>query len=282
MPTAAELGNSVSDIFNRELQLDKNQSLKVAHIISHDPNFNRKPDYWLNVFNISHLAYVRHRPVDFPTINIAACPRGEEWILAVKVPSVVNYKYASADTGQPVFNSLRGERFATDLINPANLGEDIWADAGNSELDQMHGGSDDLTRRGVFWSRNEIPSAQELAKARARLEKHYRELCQKARDMAAQGKTTEIGAEAHEAADYLHLSESWHMRTAVGIPCPNCGEMIQPNVAFHTSGVAGVCILDWRKAIAAGVKKREDVPLELRWWKDEPAKPVEEAPRGHK
>src|SRR5689334_2061501 len=257
---SASLGNSVSEIFNNNLKLDQDQALKVATIISGNPNFNRQPDYWLYIFNIAPVEFVRHRPVDFPTIRIQACPKGQPYVMAVRVPNTINYKSIVAETGQPSFDSIVGERFCTDLVNPANLSNDMWRDIGNGDMDQMHGGGDDLSRRGVFWSRNQVPTAEELGKAKARMERHYRECIQKADDLARAGKVAEIGAEAHIAADYLHISTSWHMQTSVNEPCPNCGENIKSGVAYHASTVGGICVLDWQRTIASGVKTKADVP----------------------
>ena len=292
MPTlvesrAAAIAGSVSEIFNQQYKLDQNQALKVADIIGHDPNFNRKPDYWINVFNISSLSFVRHRPVDFPTIRIEACPKGQPWMLAVRVPNIVNYKWTSAETGQPSFSSIRGERFATDLINPANLGEQMWIEITDPMMDEMHGGSDDLSRRGVFWSRrqpfnhcavcdsdkicpdHDVPSAEDLTRARTRMERHYRLLTQRADAMANDPKTRgDIGEEHHHAADYLHINAAWHLRTQVQEGCPNCGEPVNPGIAYHMSSM-GPCILDWKRAVSAGIKMKADVPEEHRWWTEE-------------
>lgn len=297
---AAALGDSVSTIFNQQAQLDRNQFLKVASIIGNDPNFNRKPDYYINVFNIAPVEHVRHRPVDFPTIKIDACPKGEPWALVVRVPNIVNYKWVNPDTGQPSFSSVAGERVATDLINPANLSNNMWQEVSNSDMDQMHGGGDDLSRRGVFWSirqksngpceqcdgaqicpEHDVPNPEDLRWAKARLERHYREVVQKAEDLARTGKMTEIGAEAHIAANYLHVNSTWHIHTAVQEPCPNCGDQINPGIAYHASSIGGICVLDWPRCVAAGVKKREDVPIELRWW-DESDQPQADSDEGHK
>ena len=265
---AAALGPSVSDIFNQELKVDRDQALKVATIISRDPNFNRPPDYYINIFNISPLEFTRHRPVDFPTIKILGCPKGQPYVLSVRVANVINYKWVSADTGQPSFSSIRGERWATDLINPANLGEDIWAETVNGDMDQFHGAGDDLSRRGVFWSRNDVPTADELRKCRSKMERHYRSVVESAEKLARKGHGDEIGDEAHVAADYLGVSAPWHVISEVSQSCPNCGDPIKSGVAFHPSAL-GPCIIDWERTVAAGVKKREDVPIEKRWWVDE-------------
>jgi len=270
---------TVSEIMNRERMLDANQSLKVASIIASDPSYNRPPDYWINIFNISQvempgepgISFVRHRPTDFPTLRIRRCPPGQPWVLALRVGNIVHYKIPAPDTGQVNFASIDGERWATDLINPANLGRSMWTNQDNSDMDQMHGGSDDLSRRGVFWSLKVEPTAEELAKARARMEKHYRQEVQKAEDLARAGKISEIGSEAHAAADYFRESYGWHVKTSVLDSCPNCGEPIKSGIAYHQSPL-GLCVLDWKRTVAAGVRTKADVPEDQKWWADEPPK----------
>lgn len=260
---------TASDIFNQERMRDRNQAFAVASIISKDAGYNAPPAYYLNIFNISPVEHVRQRPPDFPRIVIRACPKGDPWMLSVRVPNLIHYKIVSPDTGQPSFMSLRGERWATDILNPANLGENIWAEAGKTTLEDLHGGSDDLTRRGCFWTRNDKPTTEELKLCRNKLEKHYRHVVQLAEDLARTGKMNEIGGEAHIAADYLHVNSAWHLVTAVQEPCPNCGQPINPGIAYHPSAVGGVCVIDWKRSVAAGVKTKADVPEEMRWWTPE-------------
>ena len=262
---------TVSDIFNQQMVEDRNQNLGAAGIIGRNKDYNREPDYYLNIFNISTLPFVRHRPPDFPTIQIKACPKGEPYVLAVRVADTIRYKWITAETGAPAFDSIAGERWATDLINPANLGNEMWTEVTNPALQQFHGGGDDLSVRGVFWTRNEVPTAEELGKARSRMENHYRGLVRQAEQMAADPKRAgEIGEEHHHAADYLRVNATWHMRTVLGEPCPNCGDMVNPGIAFHMSSSGMRCILDWKRAVSAGAAKKDEVPEELRWWEEEP------------
>ena len=193
---------TVSDIFNQQYQQDRNQQLGAAAIIGRNRDYNREPDYWIYVFSIVPREFIRRRPPDFPMIRLSGCPKGEPWALVAKVPDTVRYKWISAETGDPVFDSIPGERFATDLINPANLGNQMWVDVSTPDMDQMHGGGDDLSRRGVFfWSRNAKPTTEELNRSKVRLEKHYRECVAKANALAASPKTIdEIGEEHHLAA----------------------------------------------------------------------------------
>jgi hypothetical protein len=275
--TAANYGESVSSIMNQQNRLDRDETLAAAMVIGQDRNYNREPDYWLYVFNISTRTFVRHRPPDFPNITLRACPAGQPYVLAARVRDTINYKVKDVGTGQTSLMSISGERWATDLINPANLGNQMWTEVSNPEMDLLHGGGDDLSRRGVFWSRNEVPTPEELARSRTLMERHYRLLVEQAEELAGDPKTRrEIGAEHHLAAEYLHMNSSWHVRTAVQEACPNCGEPVNPGIAYHPSAVGGVCVLDWKRAVSAGVKTKAEVPEDQRWWKEEPEPPAPE------
>jgi hypothetical protein len=39
--------------------------------------------------------------------------------------------------------------------------------------------------------------------------------------------------------------------------CPNCGERIKAGVAFHKQEEGTLCILDWKRAVASGVRTRQ-------------------------
>lgn len=285
---SAQFGSSVSEIFNQELAIDQNAVLKAASIISRDPNYNRRPDYWINVFNITPVEHKRNRPKE---IVLRGCQKGQLWVISFRVPNIKNYAWTNACTLQPEFASIRGERFATDLLNPANLSENIWVPIGTGDMDLMHGNGEDLTRRGFFWELrqksdgycqscddgmkvcpvHDVPSAEALRKTKDKLEIHYDMMVKLGERLANDPKTAiEIGEEHHRAAEYLNINTTWHRRTVIQNACPNCGEPINPGIAYHMSSM-GPCILDWQKAVAAGMKKREDVPNELRWWSNDTA-----------
>jgi len=262
--------------FVDESARDANLMSQAIQVLGFDVNLQRPPAYWIYIYNIAPIEHIRHRPPQYSAIRISACPPDKEYIRALPIPDVVNHKWPNPDTGQLTYYGERAERFATDLINPSNLSNDMWAEV-NPENQWIDGGTDDLSKRGVFWSRNEVPTKEELKKSKTRMERHYRELFQRAEDLARSGKAVEIGREHHIAADYLHMGSSWHVVTAVPEACPNCGEPIKPGIAYHPSAVGGICILDWKRTCAAGLKTKADVPEESRWW-TEPPKP--EIPKG--
>lgn len=230
-----------------------------------DPNLNRKPDYLLHVFSIARKPFVVRRPPNFPTVTFAACPKNKDWAEVAVIPNVVNYRWVDGVTGEVRSQGEAGERVATDLLNPANLGTDIWA-ASDEQSGWVDGGSDDLTRRGLFWSRHATPEPWELARCRTRLENHYRSLIAQADDLVQNGERKALTPEHHLAAEHFKLKTTWHSIADPQRNCPNCGEQVGDSVAFHRNSLGMICVLDWKRAVEAGVKTRADVPENLRWW----------------
>jgi hypothetical protein len=230
-----------------------------------NPYVDRRPDYWIHVFNISRQKFLVRRPPAFPVIEIPACPNDKPYIEVLRIPNIVNEKSlnALASGGSEVqVTPIFGERFAMDIINPANEGADMWQEMGTSWIDS---GGDDLSRRGVFWTLNEEPTGEELRKARVWMERHYRKLIKDAEELSKRNRPGDIIPEAHLAADHFKLSLAWHTDAEVPASCPNCGEPIKEGIAFHSSNGI-LCVIDWKRAVASGVKKRDDVPQEKRWW----------------
>lgn len=235
-----------------------------------DPNLNRAPDYLLHIFSIAHKAFVVRRPPQFSMVTFAACPKKADYIRVAVIPNIVNYRWIDSASGETRTLGEAGERVATDFLNPANLGIDIWAGA-DEQSSWIDAGSDDLTRRGLFWTRNETPAPWELERCRARMENHYKNLLAQADDLVQNGDRKALTPEHHLAAEYFKLKTAWHSIAEPQRNCPNCGEQIGDGLAFHRNSMGMLCVIDWKRTVNAGVKTREDVPENLRWWGPSPA-----------
>jgi hypothetical protein len=235
--------------------------------LSQHPWANRKPDYFIYVYNTVDREYHVARPPFFPDIRIDRCPKNEKYALVMKIPNIMNVRDRNVDTGEPIINPQYGERFAMDVINPQNIGIDMWAQPSDSQK-WVDGGSDDLSLRGVFWTKNNPPTDEELRKCKTRLEAFYRARIERANRIASDPRIPreEITPEDHAACDYFQISPGWHNLMQMPVSCENCGEQIKEGVPFHVHPVLGICVRDWKGAVNAGVKKREDVPQDKRWW----------------
>jgi|SRR5579862_3522895 len=275
-----------------------------------DANLMRAPDYFITLFNIVDRKFVIQRPPSFPMIVLAPCPRDKPWKAVARIPNIVNEKFVAAESGETQIRGIIGERFATDLLNPSNTGIDMWADISDDAALWIDKGTDDMTKRGLFWAGGRQPGREvlcdncgavedtedrileghdrraycrkcdqvysprpndaDLAKCKGRLERFYRQLLTQAEEYARNQQFREIGYEHHLSADYFGLNSSWHQTIQAPQLCEYCGDAIKAGIAYHMSSSGLMCIRNWKSAVKAGVKQRSDVPIEERWWKDEP------------
>jgi hypothetical protein len=276
----------------RTLTQESNMQTVRLTDFSGNAYLDRQPEYYLSVFNIAPKQFVVNRPPQFSTIVFARCPEGQPWAKVATIPDIVGEKWVNADSGKIDTNGIPGEKFATDLVNPSNLGINVWQEVTDEQMTWIDGGTNDLTRRGVFWSRNEVPgrtclmhggcgelmecpvckrgTLDELHLAKSRMEKHYKQLLLQADQYQREGHMREIGPEHHMAGDYFHVRSPWHVVAELPSSCPNCGDAIKEGVAFHVNAVGAICVLPtqdaWKRTVTAGVKKKSEVPEELRWW----------------
>lgn len=228
----------------------------------------RRPVRWLHVFNISRREFVIRKPPVAPMLRLRPCPEDQKWIEVAMIPDPVIDRWEN-ENRDLLTREIAGARFATDLLNPANLSNDCWGPISDVQFEQVSGGTDDLTRRGVFWSEHEEPTPEELEKAKSRMESHYKALLREGDILARNPKTSVmIGPEHHLAADYFGggtAKREWHVVAELPAICENCGEEINKGVAYHKNSMGGLCVIDWRRAYNAGVVKMRDIPEERRW-----------------
>lgn len=232
-----------------------------------DINASRAPDYFLYVYNIAQRTFEIRRPPQWGLIKLAACPKGEPYVKAMRISNVVQEKWVDPDSGEIRYRGMAGERFAMDLVNPVNIGIDMWAEIANEELTWIDSGTDDLSVRGLFWSPSDPPKDWELGKTRGRLENFYRGKLSQARHYAQTDKTRDqIGPEHHLAAEYFRIRESWHTVAELPSFCPNCGEELpNPNVAYHKNSMGDRCVIDWKRTVEAGAISVDQVPEAKLW-----------------
>jgi hypothetical protein len=282
MPDAAITQNSVGEDlkFNhRSRSMSDGENLKYVPDFL-DPELTRKPEYFVYIYSVVdprpdgyHL--VRNAPPLIHNLQIAELKPGERCTLVTKFPHPVNQ--AGVDTQEQRVNyAHNAQRVAQDVVNPENI--TLNQDA-SLAADKSFTEGNDYGKLGVFWSLNEIPTEEEINKAVARKEKFYRRRLDQARALeASDPKSLQLFLTPtdHVAVDYfarVYESEEqfgWHKVMRMPDRCPNCGEAVKSGVAFHASAALGgiLCILDWKRAVEAGVKKLKDVPESKRWDKE--------------
>jgi hypothetical protein len=248
------------------------KGLNAVNRVVIQPGILRESRYTVYLFNVGTFAPMQPnqvrahqvmRPPLVPCLMIPACPAGQEYISVASFPELVSQFRTDPMTEQPLVHHDEGAKVAQDIINPQNLTGNQWAEV----TSPFHEGTD-LGKFGIFYSMNEVPTAEELSKAKARIEKTYRAELQKAEVLARAGKMNEISELAHFAADYFRVKAGWHTPVEIPETCPNCGEDIKKGVAYHVNTFGAKCVIDWRKSYNAGAVKYEDIPEEFRWKKD--------------
>src|ERR1019366_3647816 len=151
-----------------------------------DPELTRKPEYFVYVFSVVdsrpdgyHL--VRDCPPLIHHLQIAELKAGERYTRVTKLPHPVNQ--AGVDTQEQRVNyAHNAQRVAQDIVNPENI--TLNQDA-SLRPDQSFTEGNDYGKLGVFWSLNEEPTDEEVAKAVARKEVFYRRRLDQARALEA-------------------------------------------------------------------------------------------------
>jgi hypothetical protein len=240
----------------------------------------RKPEYYVYIFSVvdprpTGAKLVRMFPPLLAKLEIAELDpaKSDKYTLVIRLAHPIN-QYCMRENGERYIDSHDARRLAQDIVNPDNLtlNQDYKIDA-----TRVYSMGNDYGRLGVFWSLNEKPTYEEIKKAVQRKEAYYRARLQEASilEMTAPRRLADyLTINDHIAADYFGQEFSWHKHQVRGETCPNCGEQIKPGVAFHKSAVldGNLCILDWRRAVETGVRKREDVPYEARWFNEKDLK----------
>lgn len=277
MPDAAITQNSVNEDFSFN---DRSRAMSLAENTKYvspflDPDLTRRPEYHVYVYSVVdprpdgyHL--MRNCPPLIHNLRIAELKPGEKYVLVTKIPHPVNQAGVDPSNEQRVNWAHNGQRVAQDIVNPENI--TMNQDASLS-ADRSFTEGNDFGKLGVFWSLNNPPTDEEVAKAIKRKEVFYRKRLDQAGALEASDPKSlyaYLTPTDHVAADYFGEEFTWHKVSRKPESCPNCGEPIRAGVAFHASAALGgvLCVIDWPRTVQAGVKTRKDVPLEKRWWTD--------------
>jgi hypothetical protein len=236
--------------FNGELVLGSD-SMEMLHFA---------PKYKVYIYNVGPMEWIGTNAIakgsagNFP---IAACPKGEPYVVAVILPAVCIDSYFIEQEMKT--HLMSGENLAQDIVRPM-IGKN-WSFGQN--LDEF----------GVFWTRNNPPTELELAKARGLMEKTFRKMLEHATRLETTGRLADITPLMRLAADYFEEDRGWNRIYRKAEQCFACKQPIQAGAIIHTCGA--VQPGKWLEAIAAGLKTRqqaEDAGIEL------PKGPVKPAP----
>ncbi len=217
--------------------------------------YGRKPDFFVYLYNVSEQSFDVYRPPLFANIHIPGRKRGEDFAVAARLPSPLLAPQGSVDSDELTTNLMDTRRVCMDICNPDNLSLDQ-----NAVIAKPTNIGNNLSAKGVFWSLNNPPTEEEVKQAVTRMEAYFNKVLEKMKAMETsdpKGMLELIGPEAHTAADYFGIETSWHGKRSRPMDCPNCGDRIKAGVAFHKTDEGTLCILDWKRAVASGVRTRQ-------------------------
>ncbi len=267
---------------------------------------NANPDYLLYVFNISARTFCdpqnervgligrirllapgveKGDPTDITVVTMEKGKKSGEKVVPGNPDQPYHYVTSFP---QPIlipkFNDESGEietketdvrRFVVDMISPDNLTLTLDAVIDPSKAFSI---GNDYAPRGIFFSYSNPPLQTDVQKAYARMEAYYKNLNQKAdtldlSDKAGLQRAVEANPDHIYAAHYFGKSFAFANKAVRPVDCPNCGEQKPAGRLWHTSSGGGLCVEPtqeaWKAVVMAGTRTRDNVPHELRWWKEE-------------
>lgn len=250
--------------------------LSTAQQSAHNIDFNmfsannymmsRPPEYFVYIYNVSQSTFTVSRPPMIREFKIPGRKDTERYAIATRLPQPVMIPKGNVDSNEVDMVPTDCRRIAMDIIHPDNIGidQDAFIDPKNSS-----GIGNNLGAKGVFYSLNgpgatqfggkEEPTKEEIDRAYTRMEKFYQFKLDEARAMEVSNPadlSKLISPEHHAAADYFGEERPWHTKKTRPMDCPNCGERIKQGAAFHKTEEGVFCIIDWKRAIAAGIRTR--------------------------
>jgi hypothetical protein len=217
-----------------------------------DANQYRKPDYFVHLYTVSDREFIVCQPPLVSRLIIAPRLAGQRYSLVGSLPSPFNQLDREGGVGDLITRAHIAERVAMSIVNPNNFSLDQDAKLPDGAI---LGLGVDLNSQGIFWSRNNPPTEEEVTKAEARKERYYRLLLEKARTLEiANPKELEfaINQDYHMAAEYFKIETTWHKKLVRMEDCPNCGEPVKSGLAYHKNSLGFLCIIDAERAAKAG------------------------------
>lgn len=243
-----------------------------------DRNMQRAPDRMIHIFSVSRRSFTIKRPPLFLNVHLRACGKDDRYVPVAHIPDPLMQAVHDIEKGRQRGEANDGMLCAIELLNPNNPTYDPdWNPPAELAAAFSSSKGCDLFKQGLFISLSEEPSEKEIRGAEKRREHFYKGLIAHADELEATDRKElvefvkgEDGTDLRLALDFYGEKREYHKPMTATRSCPNCGEDVKAGVAFHKNAELGViCVIDWQRAVQAGVKTKNDVPEEFRWWEDE-------------
>ena len=229
-----------------------------------DANTIRQVNYYVYIFNVSEVEvrierpWVSYNPAQQSRmIVIPACEAGQRVSKPFKIADVVQVPLRNDSTKMVTLMGQKGEFLAQDAVNPEDPTGN-WKTMRELGIGQSFNEGVNLYHWGLFWTRNETPTDEEVATARRRLTANYNRLINEAKMLWAGGeqKRLEIGATHRRAASHFKLEFPWNTLYTEQKQCPQCGTAALPTSVVCVNSTCPV-VFDWDQALAFGLRTIE-------------------------
>jgi hypothetical protein len=214
------------------------------------PNFPKVAP--LYIFNISDQELSWREP-GFSRYVVPACEKGKEYSAPLVIPGIISEEYLQDQSTE--FNHYNAVEIAYAILK---IGPGMKATL-------------DMTNKGYFMSETNPPSVARLAEAQAKYNQWCDGLIREADTIMngggeSKGMTGQMLNESHyRALSYRRQTRNWGRQSVEMMDCPACGGPVPRGAAVHS--VCGA-IVNWQLAVEHGLKTRDLVPIEKRWWKE--------------
>jgi hypothetical protein len=203
------------------------------------------------IYNVSDKEFVWKQP-GFDRYVVPGCKRNQRVSEPCEISGIVIEEYLKVDETE--LNMYNGEEIALEICQ-----------AGAGKQPQY-----DLRNLGVFISKNNPPSEEEVHEATNRLNATCENLVREGDRINSEGQSKAQGGVGGQmisgdmvwAAKRSGQGTAWSKATIKQIDCPFCGNSVPENAAVHFGNTGCGAVLDWNRAIAAGLKKESDRPKE--------------------
>lgn len=262
-----------------EKALAMNKSLEKGHNrpMQEGAWVPRPTEFKVYLFTISKRAF-RAAHALIPAIEIPACEANERYKKFRFIPHPFAQKVEDVfNTGREPYDYHSAERIAQDICDPSNptLNQDIDNYGRIDPYFAVQAGTN-LSRYGIFWSRNEEPTEQELQAFEKKRDNFFRFIIRSMDKFYAEdpknaerlmGNAGFDMQDVRMALDHFGEERPFHKKFTPMQSCPNCAAQVPQGVAYHRDQDGDLCVIDWKKTVASGKRKKEDVPEDKRWWK---------------
>jgi len=204
----------------------------------------------LYIFNISELELVWREP-GFQRMVVPACPHGKEYSEPLVIPGIISEEYLEDRSTE--FNNYNAVEIAAAILK--------FGPGMKATLDERN--------KGFFMSRTNPPHPSQVAEARAKYAQYCDQLIAEGDAIIAKGEQPgmqgqQLNESHRRALKYRKQSRDWDKGHVEMAECPGCMQSVPKGAITHSCGA----VLNWKRAVELGIKTKEQVPEDARWWKE--------------